>query len=443
MTKFILAIALFFPFLSSAQFVYLPSWDRTIRFIAYSPDGNQVIANSSETTAGVWDMSNGKILHTLKHEHPVRDAIFDPSGKYILTKSSRHTTLYTSSLILWNAETGDLLHHLEGHTKIVTDMEFNSKGDKIITASEDGTARLWSAGTGELIQTFADREGRVNCVKFSSSGKTIATTSTDKTAKIRLADTGELQHTLHGHTDNVTYATYSPDGKRLFTASNDETVKVWNVETGEELQTLSGHPADVKHIAFSPDQKYLLTTATGIAEVNNTIMLWDVSSLDLVHKIEGNILDKEAIGHRERINDALFNHNSELLICSDYDGEIKVWDTESGDLMNTSNWGMGSFYLAVHPSKNIFLVGGHNNFKVIQAESGKRLIELYLVDDHPDQWIHTFNGKKYVDTRADVMKKLQVMDQGKVHPFSAYENDFYVPDLWVKVMKGDTLFVKE
>ena len=443
MKKYILFIALILPFLSNAQFVYLPSWKGAITFIEYSPDGNQVLVNSSKTTTGIWDMSTGKILHHLKHELPVWDAVFDPSGKYILTRSSRYVTTCTCSLMLWNAETGNLLHHLEGHTKLVTAMEFSSKGDQILTASEDGTARLWSVGAGELIHTFDDHEGSVNSAKFSPSGKTIATTSTDKTVKIWLTETGELQHTLLGHADNVTYATYSPNGKRLFTASNDETVKVWDAETGEELQTLSGHPTVVKHIAFSPDQKYLLTIATGIAEVNNTIMLWNAASLDLIHKIEGNLRDKEAIGHRERIIDAVFTYNSKQLICSDYDGELKVWDTESGDLMHTSKWGMGSFYLSLHPSKNIFLLGGRNNFKVFQAESKRPLIELCLVDDDPDRWIHTFNGKKYVDTQEEVMKKLQVVDQEKIRPFSAYKDDLYVQDLWIKVMDGDTLFVKD
>lgn len=48
-----------------------------------------------------------------------------------------------SSLALWDATSGALLHYLPGHTDNVTKIVFSADNRLMITASEDGTIRLW------------------------------------------------------------------------------------------------------------------------------------------------------------------------------------------------------------------------------------------------------------------------------------------------------------
>jgi WD40 repeat protein len=67
-------------------------------------------------------------------------------------------------------------------------------------------------------------------VAYSPDGKRIVTGSDDKTAKVWDADTGRELHTLTGHTGSVLRVAYSPDGKRIVTGSWDKTAKVWQVE---------------------------------------------------------------------------------------------------------------------------------------------------------------------------------------------------------------------
>ena len=78
---------------------------------------------------------------------------------------------------------------------------------------------------------------------FSPDGKRIVTASEDKTARLWDAETGKpIGEPLTGHTDGVSSAAFSPDGKRIVTASADKTARLWDAETGKPIgEPLTGH----------------------------------------------------------------------------------------------------------------------------------------------------------------------------------------------------------
>ena len=100
---------------------------------------------------------------------------------------------------MWDAATGTALTALLGHTLLVWSAAFSPDGSRIVTASEDKTARVWDANTGAVLAT------------------------------------------LSGHSGPVLSAAFSPDGSRVVTASMDHSVRVWNADTGAMVATLSGH----------------------------------------------------------------------------------------------------------------------------------------------------------------------------------------------------------
>jgi WD40 repeat protein len=65
---------------------------------------------------------------------------------------------------------------------------------------------------------------------FSPAGKRIVTASEDKTARLWDADSGQqIGAPLVGHEGRVISAAFSPDGKRIVTASEDKTARLWDV----------------------------------------------------------------------------------------------------------------------------------------------------------------------------------------------------------------------
>ena len=84
---------------------------------------------------------------------------------------------------------------------------------------------MWNASSGQLLATLQGHSNNVNSAEFSPDGQRIVTASEDKTARLWNASSGQLLATLQGHTDGVESALFSPDGQRIVTASEDKTAR--------------------------------------------------------------------------------------------------------------------------------------------------------------------------------------------------------------------------
>ena len=114
----------------------------------------------------------------------------------------------------------------------VVSAAFSPDGSRIVTASDDKTARVWNAVTGALIAELKGHADYVDSAAFSPNGSRIVTASVDKTARVWRADSGALIAELKRHGSWVVSAAFSPDGSRIVTASVDTTARVWRAATG-------------------------------------------------------------------------------------------------------------------------------------------------------------------------------------------------------------------
>jgi WD40 repeat protein len=75
--------------------------------------------------------------------------------------------------------------------------------------------------------------GSVLSAAFSPDGSRIVTASDDKTARIWDATTAKEIAVLRGHDDALLSAAFSPDGSRIVTASDDKTARIWDAASGK------------------------------------------------------------------------------------------------------------------------------------------------------------------------------------------------------------------
>jgi WD40 repeat protein len=180
------------------------------------------------------------------------------------------------------------------------------KAGRILTASEDKTARLWD-GDGKPLAILSGHTDRVTSAVFSRDGGRILTASADNTARLWDGD-GKPLVTLH-HADEVTSAVFSPDGDHIMTASRG-TARLWDHD-GKPLVTLQGHTGAIRGAVFAPEGGRILT-----ASEDKTARLWDGDGKPLA------ILS----GHTDRVTSAVFSPNGGRIVTLFNDGIARIWE---------------------------------------------------------------------------------------------------------------------
>ena len=134
---------------------------------------------------------------------------------------------------------GVALPLFKGHTGVVRCVDVSPDGGRVVTCSDDRTARINDAVSGKNIAVLKGHGGAVESCMFGPDGSRVVTTSADATAMIWDAADGTKLLTLEGHAEKLEGAEYSPDGHLVATASEDRTARVWDAVTGESYGVLA------------------------------------------------------------------------------------------------------------------------------------------------------------------------------------------------------------
>jgi eukaryotic-like serine/threonine-protein kinase len=261
----------------------------------------------------------------------------------------------------WQAKTHLGLKTLRGHLESVRSVAFSPDGQRIVTGSDDRTAKVWEAASGRELLTLKGH-GAVGYIAFLPDGQRIVTGSWDRTAKVWEAASGRELLTLKGH-GAVGYIGFLPDGQRIVTGSLDRTAKVWEAASGRELLTLKGHGV-VGYIAFSPDGQRFV-----IGSDNKTAKVWDAASGRELLTLKG---------HSARIYSVAFSPDGQRIVTGSFDQTAKVWDAASGrELLTLKGHSASIFSVAFSPDGQRIVTGSHDGTaKVWDAASGKELVTL-------------------------------------------------------------------
>ena len=112
------------------------------------------------------DEDTRPVLTLTGHTGRVTAVAYSPSGAFIATGGQDHTVR------LWRAETGKLLHTLEGHEDQVLSLAF--RPDSYLLASTSacaagGEVRIWTVNSGRPFRRY-EYSLRVTTVRLTSPG---------------------------------------------------------------------------------------------------------------------------------------------------------------------------------------------------------------------------------------------------------------------------------
>lgn len=300
-----------------------------IQSVALSRDGGRIVTASKDSTAKVWDLPTGKLLHTLA---PLGNGVlsatasFNPDGNLILTADD-------NAAKLWDSRTGKLLLIVYEVSQPLTAAVFSPDGARVLTASEGWDAKVWDVRTGALVAELKSRHMALKSGAFSPDGKRVITAGESGNAVIWLADSGsELVAIDHG--GMVRTVVFHPNGTQVATSGDrDGVVKLWNADTGKLLAVLEGHQGLINSVEFSADGSQILTSSD-----DRTARLWNASTGKIIVSMQG---------HQDAVCSARFNPASEQIITASADGSAKLWDALSGKPLESLEGHQGSVKSAI------------------------------------------------------------------------------------------------
>ncbi|XP_054415974.1 WD repeat-containing protein 86 isoform X7 [Pongo abelii] len=108
-------------------------------------------------------------------------------------------------------------------------------------------------GGGSALRVCADHRGGINWLSLSPDGQRLLTGSEDGTARLWSTADGQCCALLQGHESYVTFCQLEDEA--AFTCSADCTIRRWDVLTGQCLQVYRGHTSIVNRLKTLHPQK--------------------------------------------------------------------------------------------------------------------------------------------------------------------------------------------
>jgi WD40 repeat protein len=300
----------------------------------FSPDGKFVLISNEKNpnTKELWDVAQGKVLHSFPHKEDVSSMAFSSNGKTVVTATEK-------DLFSWNVATakplGQPIHVPDGVTKVTLSPDgqtiftlgklkhipvemrdpkdaakptltqigaaVKNMSDELRDPKDWYTHQLWDVQTGKAFGGPIRINFPISAAAFSPDGKTVVTAvgSTDQINElvVRDAATGMVLRGLLQPGERwgpgITGMVFSPDGSKLLTVHNrrkgsGSEARLRDAATGrflgEPIPLPSRHGA---RVAFSPDGRTLVTALNMprfVRDAETTlpgeglVRLWDVTT---------------------------------------------------------------------------------------------------------------------------------------------------------------------
>jgi len=299
-----------------------------------------------------------RLVQMFFHEAAVTSVEFSPGASRLLTASEDKTAR------VWSVATGEPLTQPLQHQETLGAAVFSPDGQTVVTMSRDGVARIWDARNGRKMATLPQPKDfrpvldRIEPIaSFSPDGRLVVTAFGSFGARVWNASTGKRIFTL-AHTNVVYDAAFSPDGRFIVTGGEDRTARIWDVSTGEPTGVILKHKKWVNRVRFSPDGRRLLTVSDRMQ-----LRVWDSTT--------GNPLTPP-FGHDFVLFDASFSPDGQWVLSAGWDMTARVWEAATGRQITRLDHPGGLYRACFSPDGRRIATASYDRAaRVWDAASGK------------------------------------------------------------------------
>ncbi|WP_129627962.1 PQQ-binding-like beta-propeller repeat protein [Candidatus Oscillochloris fontis] len=311
----------------------------------FSPDGAQLITSSLDGTLRTWDLS-------LAPADGAYGAIFSPAGDTLATygatqvqiwNQSDETMLYSieipiliatiayhpqgteiavgsidGTILLITPQSGTINQRLEGHSDQVNRIAYSPDGQRLVSASRDGSLSIWDCTDGsEIINLPTTNSDEVTVVAFSPAGSMIASVAN---GEISLWDAAgqSLGKTWTLRSNEIVQGlTFSHDGRWLAAGNDSGDLAIWEVSTSREVARITTQSA-FTDLAFSPDGTHIAS-----AERTRQVRIWDAATLQQI----------QVLPHPSEVYTVNYHPQGSSIVSASADGIARIMPVSTADLL--------------------------------------------------------------------------------------------------------------
>jgi WD40 repeat protein len=235
---------------------------------AFSPD-ERYATTANQQDLVLWNTTTGQPEGFWSSPAEIMQMDLSPNGDFALLGLADHTAVY------FDVKNGGVRRTFR-HDARVRSVALSDDATLALTGSDAYKAKLWSVETGELLQEMSF-SNVVDTVALSPNKRFAFSSGSLDKAIIWDVNTGQEVHTLSNIADffqkRVSYlsARFSADSSQLLTGSAAGLVQLWDVNSGNELRRWRVHKRDpygpvhagVYAVAFGQG-KYFALSSNGI-----------------------------------------------------------------------------------------------------------------------------------------------------------------------------------
>jgi serine/threonine protein kinase/WD40 repeat protein len=379
--------------------------------------------------------SGPQLTSVFFHRRPVRDAVFDPAGKTVLTRTDEPRAY------LWDPLTSRLTAPPLTHDGEVRAGTFSPSGRQVATGSADGCVRIWDARTGVLIFTLP-QGGAVNSLAYRTDGGLLAAAS--EAGLIHFCDpaTGQPGAATLELKAAAYHVAFSPDGRQVVTADAGHEARVWDVASGKAVARPlphRDHQAENEFAisyrcwpVFSPDGSAVVTVHPN-RQQEAAAVIWDLASGEprfpplkhsyFIHQLRfsrngsqllvlcgdaGNLYDPAtgkplgSLLHPREAPHAAYRPDGKILASCSTGGLVHLWDVEKRqEIDQPLRCADGVQSLDFSPDGQHVLVASYDGTARVWSLSGSAKLRDYAYDcGHADR-VLTRRGEDLVRFSPD------------------------------------------
>ena len=218
----------------------------------------------------------------------------------------------------WELESNSCIRTFHGHNSYVSSLAAAANADRLISGDGSGTVLLWEIATGQQLASVQAHSDCVSCLAVTPDGSSFVSGSFDSSLKLwRFEALQQPVLQFRGHTDRVTACVVSSNGSRLY--SSDENIHVWDMYTGQLL--MQSDNSGVSSLALRGS---LLVSGSR----DRTVKMWDSESMQLLRTLSGHSDYVHCVAVSSDQSPRVLSGGGCNVVYEDY--SVRVWDAASG-----------------------------------------------------------------------------------------------------------------